>query len=150
MAEGWRGGGGPPPAGEGSVLGARRRAAVDVDSARLANRPVAAEGKLPVSTQNQGTPDLAAVTSAGRPGLSVGTLVGDRYEIVRLLGEGGMGSVYEARHKILGRHVAIKVLKPVVALNEGLVARFLQEAKAAAELHHKNIVELTATVNYMC
>jgi serine/threonine-protein kinase len=96
-----------------------------------------------VSTQNQGTPDLAAVTSAGRPGLSVGTLVGDRYEIVRLLGEGGMGSVYEARHKILGRHVAIKVLKPEVALNEGLVARFLQEAKAAAELHHKNIVELT-------
>ncbi len=78
-----------------------------------------------------------------RRGLAAGTLVGDRYEIVRLLGEGGMGAVYEARHKILGRSVAIKVLKPEIAHNEQLVARFLQEAKAAAELRHKNIVELT-------
>ncbi len=96
-----------------------------------------------MSTQNEGNTSAEAQPSPPRPGLEPGTLVGDRYEIVRLIGEGGMGSVYEARHKILGRHVAIKVLKPEVVHNESLVARFLQEAKAAAELHHKNIVELT-------
>ncbi len=92
---------------------------------------------------NDGTTNGGEALAPKRPGLEPGTLVGDRYEIVRLIGEGGMGSVYEARHKILGRHVAIKVLRPEVVHNESLVARFLQEAKAAAELHHKNIVELT-------
>ncbi|MEZ4410535.1 MAG: serine/threonine-protein kinase [Polyangiales bacterium] len=75
--------------------------------------------------------------------LKAGDVLGERYEIVRVLGQGGMGTVYEARHKILGRPVAIKVLKPEVAYNEQFSARFLQEAKSAAELHHRNIVELT-------
>ncbi len=74
--------------------------------------------------------------------LKPGDVVGDRYEIVRLIGEGGMGSVFEARHKVLGRAVAIKVLKPEIARHEQFAQRFLVEAKAAAELHHRNIVEL--------
>jgi serine/threonine-protein kinase len=72
-----------------------------------------------------------------------GDVLGDRYEIVRLIGKGGMGAVFEARHKVLGRAVAIKVLKPEIAHNEHFAQRFLVEAKAAAELHHRNIVELT-------
>ncbi len=78
-----------------------------------------------------------------RLGFRPGEIVGERYEIVRLLGEGGMGAVFEARHRVLGRVVAIKVLKPELALNEQFTARFLQEARSAAELHHKNIVEVT-------
>ncbi|MBL8602555.1 MAG: serine/threonine protein kinase [Myxococcales bacterium] len=78
-----------------------------------------------------------------RLGLNAGDVIGGRYEIVRLLGEGGMGAVFEARHQVLGRAVAIKILKPEIATNKTLAARFLQEAKAAAELHHRNIVELT-------
>ncbi len=75
--------------------------------------------------------------------LKPGDVVGDRYEIVRLIGEGGMGAVFEAKHRILGRAVAVKVLKPEIARQETFAARFLVEAKAAAELHHRNIVELT-------
>ena len=80
---------------------------------------------------------------AQRLGLSPGDVVGGRYQIVRLLGEGGMGAVFEARHQVLGRIVAIKVLKPDVATHEQFAGRFLQEAKSAAELHHKHIVEIS-------
>lgn len=72
-----------------------------------------------------------------------GDLVGGRYEIVRLLGAGGMGAVYEARHKVINRVVAIKVLHPQIAMHPQYAGRFLQEAKAAAELSHKHIVQLT-------
>jgi hypothetical protein len=72
-----------------------------------------------------------------------GDLVGGRYEIIRLLGAGGMGSVFEAKHTLLGRVVAIKVLRPEIALHPTFAGRFLQEAKAAAELSHKHIVQLT-------
>lgn len=72
-----------------------------------------------------------------------GDIVGERYEIGRLLGAGGMGSVFEARHMLLGRVVAIKVLRPEIALHPQFAGRFLQEAKAAAELSHKHIVQLT-------
>ena len=75
-----------------------------------------------------------------RLGLSPGDIVGGRYEIVSLLGEGGMGAVFQAKHRVLGRLVAIKILKPEVATNEQFAGRFLQEARSAAELHHKNIV----------
>lgn len=93
------------------------------------------------------TAETPATTDApmdlNRLGFRPGEIVGERYEIIRLLGEGGMGAVFEARHRVLGRVVAIKVLKPDLALNEQFAARFLQEARSAAELHHKNIVELT-------
>ncbi|MBK8697140.1 MAG: protein kinase [Deltaproteobacteria bacterium] len=80
---------------------------------------------------------------AARLGLSPGDVVGGRYEIVSLLGEGGMGAVFQAKHRVLGRIVAIKVLKPDMATSEQFAGRFLQEAKSAAELHHKNIVEIS-------
>lgn len=88
-------------------------------------------------------PALRATAIATRLGLGPGDTVGEHYEIVRLLGEGGMGAVFEARHKLLGRVVAIKILKPQIAADPMFSARFLQEAKAAAELQHRNIVQLT-------
>ncbi len=84
-----------------------------------------------------------APSPSDRLGLGPGDTVGDHYEIVRLLGEGGMGAVFEARHKLLGRVVAIKILKPQIARDPMFSARFLQEAKAAAELQHRHIVQLT-------
>ncbi|MDB4931249.1 MAG: Serine/threonine protein kinase PrkC, regulator of stationary phase, partial [Myxococcaceae bacterium] len=80
---------------------------------------------------------------AARLGLSPGDVVGGRYEIISLLGEGGMGAVFQAKHQVLGRVVAIKVLKPDMATSEQFAGRFLQEARSAAELHHKNIVEIS-------
>jgi eukaryotic-like serine/threonine-protein kinase len=73
----------------------------------------------------------------------VGTTLADRYEIVRRIGEGGMGAVYEARHSIIGKRVAIKVLLEKFLENEELIARLLQEARLASSIGHQNIVDVT-------
>lgn len=62
-----------------------------------------------------------------------------KYRILRELGRGAMGIVYEAEHTDLGRRVALKLLSPVVATDEAAVARFAREAQAAGRLEHKNI-----------
>src|SRR5262249_7101122 len=62
------------------------------------------------------------------------------YRILREIGRGGMGVVYEAFHEPLGRHVALKMLLPHLAANARLVERFQREARIAARLHHTNIV----------
>ncbi len=62
------------------------------------------------------------------------------YVIVRMLGEGAMGLVYEARHDVLGRHAAIKVLRPELAQHPQVAPRFLQEARAANMVAHENVV----------
>ncbi|HVY48703.1 MAG TPA: serine/threonine-protein kinase, partial [Minicystis sp.] len=69
----------------------------------------------------------------------IGKVVDGRYEVVSVLGEGGMGTIYEVRHATLGRRFALKVLRRDIADPE-LVARFIQEAKAAAAIGHPNIV----------
>ena len=72
-------------------------------------------------------------------GLS-GTTLCDRYRLDRLIGSGGMAQVWEATDLVLGRQVAVKVLHPHLAADAALVARFRQEAVAAARLSHPGIV----------
>src|SRR5207302_5701291 len=62
------------------------------------------------------------------------------YRILREVGRGGMGIVYEAEQESLGRHVALKVLTVHAVLDPRHVERFRREARAAARLHHTNIV----------
>ncbi|HVZ75585.1 MAG TPA: protein kinase [Polyangia bacterium] len=69
----------------------------------------------------------------------VGRTIG-RYTITRVLGRGGMGAVYEARHARLGRRVAIKFLLPELALRADVLRRFENEAVAAGGLEHPNLV----------
>jgi serine/threonine protein kinase len=66
-----------------------------------------------------------------------------RYHIVRLIGRGGMGAVYEALHRDLKKRVAIKTLHPAVAAKPAARARFLREGEAASRIRHPNIVDVT-------
>lgn len=72
--------------------------------------------------------------------LPPGTTIAGRYEVVRLLGAGGMGSVYEAIQLAIGRRVALKVLRPDVADDPLVEARFQREARAAASVDHPSVV----------
>ena len=73
--------------------------------------------------------------------LSAGSRVGE-YEIVSLLGSGGMGEVYRARDGTLGRSVALKILPDAYAQDKDRIARFRREAQALAALNHPNIAQI--------
>jgi serine/threonine-protein kinase len=66
-----------------------------------------------------------------------------RYQIVRTIGEGGMGTVYEAFHPVLKKRFAIKTLLPSIAQTPEFRTRFLREAEVAARINHPNIVRVT-------
>jgi serine/threonine-protein kinase len=70
------------------------------------------------------------------------TALGQQYEIVRPVGRGGMGAVYLARERALERFVAIKVLRPELAVTEASRERFRREARVAAQLSHPNVLPL--------
>jgi serine/threonine protein kinase len=71
-----------------------------------------------------------------------GMVLQDRYRIVRRLGGGGMGTVYEAQHLLIQKRVAIKALHPQFAAEKEMVERFRREAQAATTIGHPNIVEV--------
>ena len=73
----------------------------------------------------------------------IGATIDGRYEVLRMLGEGGMGTVYEVRHRRLERAFALKVLRSDLAGESELSARFTREAKAAAAVSHPNVVQIT-------
>ena len=74
--------------------------------------------------------------------LEVGTFLADRYEIIAKVGAGGMSDVYKAKDHILGRFVAIKVLKQEYSEDRNFVTKFRIEAQSAAGLEHPNIVNI--------
>jgi serine/threonine protein kinase/tetratricopeptide (TPR) repeat protein len=84
-----------------------------------------------------------ARSSGGRATLGAAQLdrLGD-FRLIREIGRGGMGVVFEAEQESLGRHVAVKVLPRQVLLDQKRLKRFGREARIAANLHHTNIVEV--------
>ncbi len=95
-----------------------------------------------------GASPLAPLSSPNNPAAAAGELLpaeplGD-FRIVREIGRGGMGVVYEAVQRSLGRRVALKVLPFSTALDPKRLQRFKNEAQAAAQLHHTNIVPVYA------
>ena len=70
------------------------------------------------------------------------TILGNRYQIIRKIGDGGMAFVYEAKDKLLNRTVAVKVLRPEFVDDEEFLNKFKREAEAVASLSHPNIVNV--------
>ncbi len=75
----------------------------------------------------------------------LGRIVGERYELVRLLGSGASGAVYEGRDREGRERVAVKLLHPYLLESDGAVARFFREIRAAQEIRHAGVVEFRAS-----
>ncbi|MFK7988115.1 MAG: protein kinase [Sandaracinaceae bacterium] len=73
----------------------------------------------------------------------LGTVVDGRYVIERVLGQGGMGLVYAGRHQMLGRRLALKVLKPTVSSDADVIERFRREAQAASAIGSPHICDVS-------
>src|SRR5215470_9989013 len=71
----------------------------------------------------------------------IGKSIGN-YSIKAKLGEGGMGAVYLGEHPLIGKRVAVKVLRAELAANAEIVRRFFNEAKAVNDIGHQNIVDI--------
>jgi serine/threonine-protein kinase len=74
--------------------------------------------------------------------LAEGTCLG-KYQVVRLIGEGGMGAVYEGVHVAIGKKVAIKIMRPELAADPDARARFLREAQLTSRVRHPHAVDVT-------
>jgi serine/threonine protein kinase/tetratricopeptide (TPR) repeat protein len=74
--------------------------------------------------------------------LQIGTFLGNRYEILELLGEGGMGAVYKAADREVDRIVALKVIRPEMASNPEILARFKQELVLSSRVTHRNVIRI--------
>jgi tetratricopeptide (TPR) repeat protein len=74
--------------------------------------------------------------------LEIGSVLGGRYEILELLGEGGMGAVYKAADREVDRIVALKVIRPEMASNPEILARFKQELLLSSKVTHRNVIRI--------
>ena len=119
----------------------------EANSCAECNTPLHIEG---VTTSEGVTKDLSFLESRkGVEGIRVsvsamrpGTVIGGRYEVLQLLGEGGMGAVYKAKDRELDRLVALKVIRPELAENPEIHQRFKQELILARQVTHKNVIRI--------
>ncbi len=72
----------------------------------------------------------------------IGRIINRKYRLTRLIGEGGMGSVFEAEHTLINRRAAIKIMNPEFTSNREVIERFLREAQASSSIGHPNIIEI--------
>ena len=90
---------------------------------------------------SSGTPS-PIYAAIGATVFEIGTVLGGRYEIQKLLGMGGMGAVYKARDLEVDRTVGLKVIRPDLAGNPAILARFKQELVLARQVTHRNIIRI--------
>ncbi len=77
-----------------------------------------------------------------RPDLLIGQTLVERYQLTRKIGEGGMGSVYEAQHVVIGKSVAVKVLREKYVDRPNVAQRLVQEARLASAIRHEHIIDI--------
>src|ERR1017187_9339420 len=88
------------------------------------------------------TPNRISDSYASAAVLQIGAVLGGGYEILQLLGEGGMGAVYKAADRELDRFVPLKVIRPELASNPSILARFKQELLLAHQVTHRNVIRI--------
>ncbi|PCC67688.1 serine/threonine-protein kinase [Nannocystis exedens] len=96
----------------------------------------------PIDAGAQTVRPAAPDPGSARTDRRIGDLLKGTYTLERLLGAGGMGSVYLAQHALIRKKVAIKILAPEYALKPELKERFLREARAAAAIDHDGVIEI--------
>ena len=111
------------------------------------NAPLDFEGMTATSGVAEGwsirTPaEGGTALSGSSQALQPGHVLGGRYEILELLGQGGMGAVYKARDREVDREVALKVIRPDLAGHPDIVRRFKQELILARQVTHKNVIRI--------
>src|SRR5579864_1581310 len=133
-----------PPAGVGTVAAdhqAPTPPSFDVDVTLAASVPssmaVPSKWSVPVPGQQGGGGASLKVDS-----IKPGSLLGNRYEILDILGQGGMGAVYKARDRELDRLVAVKVIRPELAGQIEILQRFKQELILARKVTHRNVIRI--------
>ncbi len=130
------------PDGSGAPATAQRTTRDRLGAAGTAAPAAASEPPPPLADEKT---ELSSppVTAANDGDPYIGKTVADRYKVIGKLGEGGMGVVYLAEHVFIEKKVAVKILSEDFARKADLVARFMQEAKAASKIGHENIIDIT-------
>ncbi len=136
-----------PAAGDGAAA-VRAPAPGESSSTNLAI-PVPNSDEPTIAEQKTGRPSSSGSGSKSSESyfvsaavLQLGAVLGNRYEIQQLLGEGGMGAVYKARDIELDRLVALKVIRPELAGNPAILQRFKQELILARQVTHRNVIRI--------
>src|ERR1700692_76901 len=119
-------------------------------NAPLSDAPTMAHGTVlpgisspfPVSHGSSLSSGLSSGNISAFQGLQPGVLFGGRYEILSILGQGGMGAVYKARDRELDRMIALKVIRPELATDPAILLRFKQELILSRNITHKNVVRI--------
>ena len=122
-------------------------AATVIDATPLVDSDVTvldASSPVPKGSSPRRTPPPAPsrASSASAAVFQVGEVLNGRYEILQLLGEGGMGAVYKAADRELDRFVGLKVIRPELASNPSILARFKQELLLAHQVTHRNVIRI--------
>jgi eukaryotic-like serine/threonine-protein kinase len=132
-----------PPADRGdATIVDGRQIRPPIDPEATATGLASSSMEIPAAWSVPPTSQSLAEARRSISGFAPGSLVGNRYEIIKILGEGGMGAVYQARDRELDRTVALKVIRPELAGQPEILQRFKQELILARKITHRNVIRI--------